>query len=87
MKNSSALVAEAPRKERRSEGWSNYALKNSTVWTEHMRLDANSDIRNTHTHTLSFYQIGKQIQSKALLLQEIVKALASMSEYVVFVNT
>lgn len=40
-----------------------------------------------HMHTHSFYQIGKQIQSKAFLLQEIVKALASMSEYVVFVNT
>lgn len=49
--------------------------------------------RHTHTHTLSLplslslYQIGKQILSKTLLLQEIVKALASLSEYVVFVNT
>ena len=42
---------------------------------------------HTHTHTHNLYRIGKQILSKTLLLQEIVKALASLSEYVVFVNT
>lgn len=42
---------------------------------------------HTHTHTHHLYRIDKQILSKTLLLQEIVKALASLSEYVVFVNT
>lgn len=42
---------------------------------------------HTYTHTHNLYRIGKQILSKTLLLQEIVKALASLSEYVVFVNT
>lgn len=42
---------------------------------------------HTHTHTNNLYRKSKQILSKSLLLQEIVKALASLSEYVVFVNT
>lgn len=46
-----------------------------------------SSITHTHTQIHNLYRIGKQILSKTLLLQEIVKALASLSEYVVFVNT
>lgn len=41
----------------------------------------------TQMLSLSPYRRYKQILSKTLLLQEIVKALASLSEYVVFVNT
>lgn len=40
-------------------------------------------IARVHAHN----RTDKQILSRTLLLQEIVKALASLSEYVVFVNT
>lgn len=58
-----------------------------------VNLDTFKPIKSHATHSFPIARVhtqnrtDKQILSKTLLLQEIVKALASLSEYVVFVNT